>query len=105
MTSLKDFRLRGMLSPDTDQTEMYVCSMLRLLSSIVLDPFDWIAICFVVVMLGGLLLALFLYFRTAFKAGGWRNVRNSAWIALVAWFSSSSNASSKIAKSPLLRFR
>jgi len=58
--------------------------MLRLLSSIVLDPIDWIAICFVVVMLGGLLLALFLYFRTAFKAGGWRNARNSAWIALIA---------------------
>ena len=29
-------------------------------------------------------LALFLYFRTAFKAGGWRNVRNSARIALIA---------------------
>jgi hypothetical protein len=54
------------------------------LSVIALDPTDWIAISFVVFLLGGLLLAFFLYFRTAFKGGGWRNVKRSAWIALGA---------------------
>ena len=33
---------------------------------------------------GGLLLAFFLYFRTAFKVSGWKNVKQSAWIALGA---------------------
>ena len=58
--------------------------MLQLFCSIALDPIDWIAIGFVVFLLGGLLLAFFLYFRTAFKEGGWKNVRLYAWIALGA---------------------
>src|SRR5215469_10369739 len=45
---------------------------------------DWIAIGLFVFILGGLLLAFFLYFHTAFKAGGWKNVKRSAWIALSA---------------------
>jgi len=35
-------------------------------------------------ILGGLLLAFFLYFRTAFRAGGWKNIKRSAWIAFGA---------------------
>ena len=58
--------------------------MLRFLSMIALDPIDWVAIGFVVLLLGGLLLAFFLYFRTAFKEGGWKNVKYAAWVALVA---------------------
>jgi hypothetical protein len=57
---------------------------MQLFCSIALDPIDWIAIGFVVFLLGGLLLAFFLYFRTAFKEGGWKNVRRYAWIALGA---------------------
>ena len=45
---------------------------------------DLIAIGFVVFLIGGLLLAFFFYFRTAFKGGGWRNVKRSAWVALGA---------------------
>ncbi len=59
--------------------------MLRLFSSVALEPIDWAAICLAFVIVGGILLAFFLYFRTAFKVGGWKNVRNSAWIALVAF--------------------
>jgi hypothetical protein len=59
--------------------------MLLLFSSVVLEPIDWAAICLVFVIVGGIFLAFFLYFRTAFKAGGWKNVKNSAWIALVAF--------------------
>ena len=50
---------------------------------IALDPIDWMAIGLVVSLLGGLLLAFFLYFRTAFKEGGWKNVKRAAWIAFV----------------------
>jgi small-conductance mechanosensitive channel len=53
-------------------------------SSTALDPIDWAAIGLVVLLLGGFLLAFLLYFRTAFKQGGWKNVRRSAWFALVA---------------------
>jgi hypothetical protein len=42
---------------------------------------DWMAIGLVVLLLGGLLLAFFLYFRTAFKEGGWKNVKRAAWVA------------------------
>jgi hypothetical protein len=58
--------------------------VLQLFCSLTLDPIDWIAIGFVVFLLGGLLLAFFLYFRTAFKEGGWKNVRRYAWIAFGA---------------------
>jgi hypothetical protein len=58
--------------------------LFRIFSCIVLDPIDLIAIGFVAFLLGGLLLAFFLYFRTAFKDGGWTNVKRSAWIAFGA---------------------
>jgi hypothetical protein len=63
---------------------MYILlSVLRFFAAIALDPIDWVAIGFVFFLLGGLLLAFFLYFRTAFKEGGWKNVRYAARIALV----------------------
>ena len=51
---------------------------------ILFDTIDWLAVGLVAFLLGGLLLAFFLYFRTAFKAGGWKNVKRSAWIAFGA---------------------
>ena len=61
----------------------YVPLIVSLYSSTALDPIDWAAIGLVVLLLGGFLLAFLLYFRTAFKQGGWKNVRRSAWVALV----------------------
>ena len=45
---------------------------------ILLDTAVWLAIGLIVFLLGGVLLAFFLYFCTAFKAGGWANVKRSA---------------------------
>lgn len=53
--------------------------------SIFLDRFDWLAIGLAAFIVGGLLLAFFCYFRTAFKRGGWKNVKRWAWIALGAF--------------------
>jgi uncharacterized membrane protein len=53
-----------------------------------IDQIDWLAIGLVSLILGGLLLALFLYLRTAYKQGGWKNVRRDFFIAvfvLAAW--------------------
>lgn len=53
-----------------------------------IDQIDWLAIGLVSLILGGLLLALFLYLRTAYKQGGWKNVRRAfliAVIVLAAW--------------------
>jgi hypothetical protein len=58
--------------------------LLQLFCSIALEPIDWIAIGFVAFLLGGLVLTFFLYFRTAFKGGGWKNVKRSAWTTLGA---------------------
>jgi hypothetical protein len=66
--------------------------LLQLFSPVAVDPIDLIAIGFVVFLMAGLLLAFFLYFRTAFKGGGWKNVKFSAWIAFALWPSSSSSA-------------
>ena len=57
--------------------------MFRLLCSIALEPIDWIAIGLAAFIVGGLLVALVLYLRTAFKDGGWKNVKRAAWIAVV----------------------
>ena len=58
--------------------------MAQLFSIILIDTIDWLAFGLIGFLLGGLLLAFFLYFRTAFKAGGWKNVKRSAWIAFGA---------------------
>jgi hypothetical protein len=58
--------------------------LLQLFCSIALDAIDWIAIGFVAFLLRGLILAFFLYFRTAFKGGGWKNVKCSGWTTLGA---------------------
>ncbi len=53
-----------------------------------IDQIDWLAIGLVSFILGGLLLAFFLYLRTAYKQGGWKNVRRDfliAVIVLAAW--------------------
>jgi hypothetical protein len=53
-----------------------------------IDQIDWLAIGLVSLILGGLLLAFFLYLRTAYKQGGWKNVRRDFLIAvfvLAAW--------------------
>lgn len=53
-----------------------------------IDQIDWLAIGLVSLILGGLLLAFFLYLRTAYKKGGWKNVRRDFFIAVIvlaAW--------------------
>ena len=60
----------------------------RLSNLRMIDQIDWLAIGLVSLILGGLLLALFLYLRTAYKQGGWKNVRRAfliAVIVLAAW--------------------
>lgn len=67
--------------------------MLQIVSALALDSSDWAtsdwtAIGLLVFVVGGILLALLLYFRTAFKEGGWKNVKRSAVIVLAvmaAW--------------------
>ena len=48
------------------------------------DSLDWAAFGLLAFIFGGLLVAFLLYFRTAFKLGGWKNVKRWAWIALSA---------------------
>jgi heme/copper-type cytochrome/quinol oxidase subunit 4 len=53
-----------------------------------IDRIDWLAIGLVSLILGGILLAFFLYLGTAYKHGGWKNVRRAfviAVIVLAAW--------------------
>ena len=53
-----------------------------------IDRIDWLAIGLLFLILGGLLFALFLYLRTAYKQGGWKRVKRDfliAVIALAAW--------------------
>src|SRR5467141_4165383 len=60
----------------------------RLSNLRIINRIDWLAIGLVSLILGGLLLAFFLYLRTAYKQGGWKNVRRDfliAVIVLAAW--------------------
>jgi DMSO reductase anchor subunit len=53
-----------------------------------MDRYTWLAVGLLLFILGGILLAFFLYLRTAYKQGGWKNVRRDfliAVIALTAW--------------------
>jgi len=62
--------------------------MIQFFCAIRLDSSDWTAIGLLVFVVGGILMAFLLYFRTAFKAGGWKNVKRSAVVALAvmaAW--------------------
>jgi hypothetical protein len=49
-----------------------------------IDQITWLAIGLVLLLLGGLLSAFFLYLRTAYKAGGWKRVRRDFFIAVIA---------------------
>jgi hypothetical protein len=53
-----------------------------------MDSLDWIAFGFLFLICGGILVGLFLYLRTAYKAGGWKRVGRDfllAIVVLVAW--------------------
>jgi heme/copper-type cytochrome/quinol oxidase subunit 4 len=45
---------------------------------------DWIAYGLLAFLFGGILLAFFLYLRTAHKSGGWKRVRRDFIVAIVA---------------------
>ena len=53
-----------------------------------MDRYTWLAVGLLLFIFGGILLAFFLYLRTAYKQGGWKNVRRDFLIAvmvLAAW--------------------
>ncbi len=53
-----------------------------------MDRYTWLAVGLLLFIFGGILLAFFLYLRTAYKQGGWKNVRRDfliAVIVLAAW--------------------
>ena len=53
-----------------------------------MDRYTWLAVGLLLFIFGGILLAFFLYLRTAYKQGGWKNVRRdflTAVIVLAAW--------------------
>jgi len=45
---------------------------------------DWIADGFLLAIVGGIMLAFWLYLRTAYKLGGWPRVRRDFGVAIVA---------------------
>ena len=45
---------------------------------------DWAALLLIVFIGGGIVLAFFLYLRTAYRKGGWRQVRTSLLLAIIA---------------------
>jgi hypothetical protein len=47
-------------------------------------PLDWMALCLLLFIAGGLGGALFLYLRTSYRKGGWRRVRTDFIIAIMA---------------------
>jgi hypothetical protein len=53
-----------------------------------MDRYTWLAVGLLLFIFGGILLAFFLYLRTAYKQGGWKNVRRAFFIAVIvlaAW--------------------
>ena len=48
-----------------------------------MDRYTWLAVGLLLFIFGGILLAFFLYLRTAYKQGGWKNVRRAFFIAVV----------------------
>jgi hypothetical protein len=53
-----------------------------------MDRYTWLAVGLLLFIFGGILLAFSLYLRTAYKRGGWKNVRRDfliAVIVLAAW--------------------
>jgi hypothetical protein len=45
---------------------------------------DWFAMAFLLLLVAALVIAFFLYLRTAYREGGWRQVRLSLFTAAVA---------------------
>jgi len=54
------------------------------LSLIAMNSLDWMAYGLLLFCFGGILGALFLYLRTAYKSGGWKRVRRDFLLALGA---------------------
>ncbi len=50
-----------------------------------MDRYTWLAVGLLLFILGGILLAFFLYLRTAYKQGGWKNVRRDFLIAVIVF--------------------
>jgi hypothetical protein len=50
-----------------------------------MDRYTWLAVGLLLFIFGGILLALFLYLRTAYKQGGWKNVRRDFLIAVIVF--------------------
>ncbi len=53
-----------------------------------MDRYTWLAVGLLLFIFGGILLAFFLYLRTAYKQGGWKKMRRDfliAVIVLAAW--------------------
>ncbi len=48
-----------------------------------MDRYAWLAAGLLLLIFGGILLAFFLYLRTAYKQGGWKNVRCAFFIAVI----------------------
>ena len=48
-----------------------------------MNSLDWIMYGLLTLILGGLVLALFLYLRTAYRSGGWKRVGRDFVIAIV----------------------
>jgi len=51
-----------------------------------MTSFDWFAMAFLLSLAVALLIAFFLYLRTAYRNGGWREVKISFFIAIGAIF-------------------